>query len=190
MNDKLKQLRDYLQENVRDEHHRDEVGRLLANCWDCFDGTTETNMRACKLIGRIEEPSWKSPVLEFSIERHGQTMLGSSRAPVYRWRVDLERRVASIVGEARRQLYPMDSRLDVNPIAATLADAIVGGHADPRIVRNNDGSVRLKIGMIIPETNQQTTQARRKRLRKRLSAILTPHGWKELRPNVYQRPAN
>jgi hypothetical protein len=88
----------------------------------------------------------------FSIERHGQTVNGSSRATVYRWRVNLETGEAGIIGEKRRQLYAMDKRLDVKPIAQSLADAILTGKPDARIIINKDGSVRLKIGEIIPAT--------------------------------------
>ena len=144
-------------------------------------------MRAEKLW-RIEEPSWAPPILEFSIERHGQTVNGSSRATVYRWSVNLETGEAGIIGEKRRQIYAMDKRLDVKPIAQSLADAIIAGKPDARIIINKDGSVRLKIGEIIPATYKETTAARRNRLRARLSTILDPHGWKELRANVYHQP--
>jgi len=53
---------------------------------------------------------------------------------------------------------------------------------------NKDGSIRLKMGEIIPATNKQTTAARRTRLRNHLSTILASHGWKELRANVYHQP--
>jgi hypothetical protein len=181
----LKRVKAYLDEHA-EALDSNRIGILLSDCWDALEGGSETNMRAEKLI-RIEEPSWAPPILEFSIERHGQTVNGSSRATVYRWSVNLETGTAGIIGEKRRQLYAMDKRLDVKPIAQSLADAIVTGKADARIAVNKDGSVRLKIGEIIPATNQQTTSARRTRLRARLSTILAPHGWKELRANVYRQ---
>jgi hypothetical protein len=143
-------------------------------------------MRADKLW-RMEDPAWSPPYLEFSIERHGQTVMGSSRGSVYRWRVNVDKGTAGIVGEKRRQLYAMDKRLDVKPIAESLADAIIHGKADARLTIAKDGAVRLKIGDIIPETNKETTAARRSRLRKHLCAILAPHSWKELRANVYHQ---
>ena len=182
---KIKRLRDYL--NSQGPLDANQIGRLLSLCWDGLDGGTETNMRGEKLW-RIEQPSWEPPILEFSIERHGQTVNGSSRATVYRWSVDLEKGKADIIGEKRRQLYPMDKRLDVKPIAESLADAIIGGKKDARIAMNKDGSIRVKIAEVIPATNQQTTAARRTRLRNQLSTILAPHGWKVLRANVYHQP--
>jgi hypothetical protein len=180
---KLRRVKAYLDEHA-DALDAKRVGLLLSDCWDALEGGTDTNMRAEKLW-RIEEPSWIPPILEFSIERHGQTVNGSSRATVYRWSVNLETGEACIIGEKRRQLYPMDKRLNVKPIAQSLADAIIAGKQDARITINKDGSVRLKIADIIPETNLQTTSARRKRLRAQLSMILASHGWKELRANVY-----
>jgi hypothetical protein len=182
----LKRVRSYL-----DEHagalDANRVGILLADCWEDLDGGTETKMRAEKLW-RIEELEWVPPILKFSIERHGQTVNGSSRATVYRWSVNLETGEAGIIGEKRRQIYAMDKRLDVKPIAQSLADAIIAGKPDARIIVNKDGSVRLKIADIIPATYKETTSARRSRLRVRLSTILAPHGWKELRANVYHQP--
>jgi hypothetical protein len=119
-------------------------------------GNTDTNMRAQKLW-RIEQLSWNPPTFEFSIERHGQTVNGSSRATVYRWSVDLEKGTAHVIDEKRRQLYQMDKRLAVKPIAESLADAIIGGKEDGRIVVNKDGSVRLKIGEIIPRPSMPTS---------------------------------
>jgi hypothetical protein len=183
----LKRLKNYLDQQAGVLLDANHVGGLLAVCWDLLDGGDATNMSAGKLW-RIEQPSWNSPTLEFSIERHGQTVNGSSRATVYRWSVNLEKGNACIIGEKRRQIYAMDKRLDVKPIAESLADAIITGKEDTRIAINKDGSIRLKIGEIIPATNQQTTSARRTRLRTQLSTILASHGWKELRVNVYYQP--
>ena len=56
-----------------------KVARLLAICWDQLDGGDATTMQAAKLWP-IEDPVWSPPVLKFSIERHGETVMGSSRA--------------------------------------------------------------------------------------------------------------
>jgi hypothetical protein len=184
--ERIKQLRAYLEEGAGEGLDADRVGLLLFYCWGGLRGSNETRMRADKLR-RIEQPIWKPPFLEFSIERHGQTVQGSTRATLYLWRVDLDRGEASIIGEKKRQLHAMDKRLDVKPLAESLADSIINGKEDARIARSKDGSVRLKIGEIIPATNNQTTAGRRSRLRKRLSEILAPYGWKELRTNAYHQ---
>ena len=160
------------------------VARLLAICWDDLRGGHATKMDASKLW-RIEEPRWHPPFLEFWIERHGQTVNGSSRASAYKWRVNLDALTAEIIEEKRRQLYSMDKRLDVKPIAESLAKAIIEGHRDDRLKIVRDGSVRLNVSQIIPTTVQQTTTARRKRLRRHLDELLKPHGWEQIRLNVY-----
>ena len=160
------------------------VGRLLSASWDDLRGGHVTNMEAGKLW-RIEEPSWHPPFLEFWIERHGQTVNGSTRATAYKWRVDLDSLTADIVDEKRRQLYSMDKRLDVMPIAESIAKAIIEGHDDERLKAGRDGSVRLNVSLVIPATYRQTTAARRKRLRHYLDKLLEPHGWKPIRLNTY-----
>jgi hypothetical protein len=121
------------------------------------------------------------------IERHGQTVKGSSRATVYKWQIDLQTLTAWIIECKHRQLYPMAKRLDVKPIAEDLVKAIIGGIPDERLKVTNDGNVQLVMGKIIPATNEQTTTGRRRRLRGQLNALLEPHGWQALRPNVYSR---
>ncbi len=163
------------------------VADLLSDSWASLNGGDATNMRADKLR-RIEQPEWQPPILEFTIERHGQTVNGSSRATAYRWRVNVQEGTAEIAGEKRRQLYATDARLDVKPIAEAVADAIINGRNDARFSIGKDGTARLMIAEIIPATNKQTTSARRSRFRKHLGEILAPHGWKELRVNVFHRP--
>jgi hypothetical protein len=160
------------------------VVSLLATCWNDLAVTDRTNMRPDKL-SRIEQPTWNPPFLEFSIERHGQTVNGSTRATVYRWKADLEKGTAKIIDEKPRQLYAMDARLNLKSIVESLAEAIIKGNGDPRIAIGKDGTVRLKVGEIVPATNAWTTSDRRKRLRKHLSEMLSPHGWTEIRTNVY-----
>jgi hypothetical protein len=111
--------------------------------------------------------------------------MGSTRATAYRWRLDVQALTAQIVEEKRRQLYAMDERLNVKPIAESLAEAIIAGRADERLKIGKDESVRLNIGPIIPQTVKETTSARRKRLRRHLDALLEPHGWRPVRANVY-----
>jgi hypothetical protein len=48
-----------------------------------------------------------------------------------------------------------------------------------RVGTVNLGNVKIEIGRIIPETNKQTTTARRKRLRQYLTTLLEPHGGDE-----------
>jgi len=54
--------------------------RLLADCWDELSGASAGGMHGWKLLGRMEHVHWNPPVLSFTIERHGGTPLGSTRA--------------------------------------------------------------------------------------------------------------
>jgi hypothetical protein len=187
-NNDIQELRDHLNampagapvdENI--------VGGLLIGCWNALDGGNDTKMRPEKLT-RIEQLSWNPPFLDFSIERHGKTVHGSTRASLYRWRVDVEKGSAYIIDEMTRQLSAIDKPLNVKPIAEKLTDVILHEKHDPHVTFSKDGTVKLKMTEIIPATNNQTTTARRRRLRQHLSMLLASHGWKELRPNVYYRP--
>ena len=161
------------------------VARLIVGACDELEISDHTNMRADKLW-RMESPTWDPLVLLFDIERHGATVNGSSRATVYTWAIDISSGQAAPGRERRRQLSAMDKRLDVKPIAARLAEAIIASRADERFKITKDGNVRLQIGSIIPATNAQTTPARRKRLRRELDVLLKPHGWvQSINPNTY-----
>lgn len=95
--------------------HPTSIAGLLADCWHHLDGFNATRMKPEKLY-RMESPAWYPPHLEFLIERHGGTVLGSSRATVYRWRVNVAECSAEIVGETHRQLHAMSKRLNVKPL--------------------------------------------------------------------------
>src|ERR1035438_2078306 len=52
--------------------------RLLAAAWGDLVGD-DGGMVAHKLMNRMKAVTWNSPILSFRIERHGGTVLGSSR---------------------------------------------------------------------------------------------------------------
>jgi len=185
--DAIGSLKRYLEAQAAGPIDASKVAGLLSQCWHVFKGTRETKMRMDKLH-RMEEPKWVPPMLTFLIERHGATVMGSSRAAVHVWALDLETLTATVAEDGRRQLYPMDKQLDVKPLAQNLADAITNGDPDPRLKWARDGSVKVNIGEVIPATNKQTTAGRRRRLRDELSRLLWDQGWKSVRPNVYTPP--
>jgi hypothetical protein len=55
---------------------------------DAKRGADETAMEGWK-VSRAEELSWNPPILSFTIERHGATARGSSRAELHEWTVTL-----------------------------------------------------------------------------------------------------
>jgi hypothetical protein len=163
-----------------------QLKSLLEACWHQFKGCAETEMHAGKL-DRIEDATWQPPYLDLIIERHGAVVPGSKYANLQRWRLDLEALTAEVNEEGRRLIAPLDKAVDTKAEAESLVKAILSGQPDDRFKILPDGSVRLNISAIIPATNAETTSKRRKRLRRDLSALLEPHGWREISPRVYSK---
>ena len=167
------------------------VQQLLVDCWEEFSNSDAEGMTAYKLSGRMENVQWDPPHLTFEIERHGATVMGSSRAAVHQWVLDLSNRTAHCEEVGHRQLTPMAKRLDVKPMAREVADLIISRRHDDRLKWNEDGTVTVHIGRILPESSAvpQTLTARRKRFRRALEDLVAAAGWGTVRPNVYSPPA-
>ncbi len=166
-----------------------EIETHLARLWDTLAGD-DGGMVGRKLHGRMEAVVWNPPKLTFNIERHGATVLGSGRAEVQKWTVDLEQRTKSVKLVGRRQLHPQQPRLDVMPVAEELATAIMGGRQDPRLRWDGTGRVRLLIGKVLPAGSavKETLAGRRNRLREAVAGLLAPAGWRMVRANVFDAP--
>src|ERR1700680_3728363 len=67
---------------------RQKILSHLAQSWNQLHGSDETSMESHK-IGRAEDLRWNPPVLSFTIEQHGATVRGSTRAELHEWFVDL-----------------------------------------------------------------------------------------------------
>jgi hypothetical protein len=165
-----------------------ELEQLLAEVWDEFTGDGG-GMKPYKLLGRTENMTWKPPYLTFTIERHGATVLGSTRATLQDWTLDLEKMAASCFEERHRQVRPRQARLDVGPLAEEIASLIVKGKKDPRLKWNDEGSVRVLVGEILPEGSaaKQTLVGRRKRFREALSVSMAGRGWDECGVHRYAK---
>lgn len=165
-----------------------DVERLLAHGWDALTGD-DGGMAGVKLPGRTEKVVWQPPVLTLRIERHGATVLGSTRAEVQAWAIDLDRRTRTLATVGRRQVRPPQPPLDVAPLAQELAAAVLAGRADDRLKWDGDHRVRVLIGKVLPARSavQQTLAGRRKRLREALARSLAPAGWRMVGANVYSR---
>jgi hypothetical protein len=163
---------------------KNRIIHLLADCWDELQGGDETSMTRFKLH-RAEELSWNPPVLSFVIERHGATVLGSSRAELHKWHVNLHDGTAYCQRGSYRQLYPTSPRLNVKPIAARVYEAVKQGTASNCdllkqgiVVWNGDDQVSVKHGMLIPGHGYpQTVAGRRKRFRNELQNLMKTLGW-------------
>lgn len=165
------------------------VAALLANCWHEFKGSTAERMHAGKL-GRMEDVRWEPPVLSFTVERHGAMSMGSTRAELQHWVVDIDRRATRCErSRSYRQALARAEGVRIEPIARELADSIVAGGSDPRLKWLGDGTVRILMARIFPYDSgyMQTVTGRRKRLRAALEALLSESGWRAVRQDVYSR---
>jgi hypothetical protein len=161
-----------------------EVKKLLAEAWELLEGSDQESTDANKL-SRAENLRWQSPTLSFLLERHGATIHGSTRAELHHWEVNLEKRQASIVKRGRRQVLAQAARMDVEAIAAAVADSIISLREQPWLKWNGTDEVRVVISQVIPTTKAQTTSNRRKRFRDALLKRLAPKGWTSPKPNFY-----
>jgi hypothetical protein len=73
-----------------------DLERLRAARWQEFTGD-DGGMTGDKLLGRMEKVVWELPIFSFKIERHGGTALGSSRASLQEWTLDLVKKTVRYV---------------------------------------------------------------------------------------------
>ncbi|MGA2621986.1 MAG: hypothetical protein ABSF26_30665 [Thermoguttaceae bacterium] len=161
---------------------------LLEACWHGFWGSELQAMAPYKLR-RMERVAWNPPILKFVVERHGGTMMGSSRAELQQWTVNLDTLTAGCQEIGHRQMSPMQPRLDVGQLADEIAGLIVSRADDARLKWGDDGTDRVLIGKIIPADSavRQTPEGRRRRFGIALFGLLAGRGWRVVRPNVYGR---
>lgn len=166
----------------------DRIIGVLAKCWDQLSGATETSMRAYKLH-RVERLEWSPPILSFTMERHGGTVFGSTRAELQKWTVNVETGIADHSPGARRQLEPTAKRLDVAPIAGRVYEAVDNGPTsqsqlvkEGTVTWQDERRLIIKHGALIPnEGFKQTVAGRPKRLRQELIRGLGERGWHLIR---------
>jgi hypothetical protein len=177
----LIKLRDYMADitpGKLEEDTETDVLQMLMDCWEELDGSEVEKTHAYKL-SRIEEISWAPPIFSFLIERHGAACEGSSRNTLHYWEVDLNAGTAKIVQESyRQQKGSLDQRMDTMAKAKDVADLIQSGKTSDVIEWRDDGRLAVvKVSVLIPETNKQTTAKRRKRFTDQLESIIKQHGW-------------
>ncbi|MCP4603802.1 MAG: hypothetical protein GY847_25340 [Proteobacteria bacterium] len=166
----------------------DRVVELLIQCWKDFEGRDETKMEEHKL-GRAEEVEWKPPILGFIVERHGGTVMGSSRAELQRWFVNIEERTAYCGESSYRQLSPRQAPLNAKKLATDIASLVTTKDRRTEYLKwFDDGTVRVIVGKILPEGSavKQTLIGRRKRFRKELREVLKESGWEEFKLHRYE----
>ena len=166
-------LREFLHAQPVGAVDQEALTRVLMSAWDLLD-RDDTRMEAFKLA-RLDGPAWDGSVLRFSVERHGWTALGSTRAEVQHWVVDPDAATAVVERSTHRQLAPMAPRLDVRPLAREVAALIIDRVDDARLKWSADRAVAtVRIGEIIPQESaaRQTVTGRRRRFRAALDEVL------------------
>ena len=163
-----------------------ELFQLVVASWDEFSGSADTRMEARKIL-RDEGPkdvTWSPPCLSFTIERHGATVLGSTRAEKQRWTLNLQRRTADHQQAGFRQVGPKAPRVNVRGLADEVSKAVQEGPSSTsRLVSNgvvvwkNDDELTVFHGKIIGGKYQRTASGRRKRFIADLKPKLMIFGW-------------
>jgi hypothetical protein len=169
-----------------------EVERALADCWHEFDGNDEHGMESHKLISRMEKVEWRPPILSFTIERHGGTVLGSTRAELHHWQVNLDEMTATCSVAGQRTVKATSKVVrhnDLQLVAQEIAELVQQGATDPRLIWKGSDAVHVVVEQIIPTTSAfaRTVQGRRKRLRQALEEVLAKAGWQHAGRNVFKR---
>lgn len=173
----------------------DDLAFALGKCWHMLTGSETTKMAAFKLT-RIEEVEWLPPILSFTIERHGSIALGSTRAELQSWKVDLDKMTTTpSIGGRYRRVRPTAAavrRSEMTNDAEELAAIMQHFQPDSRLVWKDLDTVCIKVGEIIPnDCVRQTLVGRRKRFRNILRDVLGREGWKEsTKPYQFKRVTN
>lgn len=148
----------------------------------------EAAINIIKLTQRPEKIMWAPPVLQFDIERHGGMKMGSSRAEIQRWTLDVHAEKVCHENVGYRQLEKRLSPLKVEPLVEEVVRLVKKRVDDERLNWKKDGSVKINVGKIIPNTcSAQTLAGRRKRFRKQLIEKMETLGWYECSVHLYRQ---
>lgn len=166
-----------------------QLERLLANQWQHFTGSNDGGMDGYKLLNRMENVAWNPPMLTFQIERHGGTVMGSTRAAIQEWTVDLNAMTATCELVGYRQLETRQPPFKAKPVAQGLAQLILAGKEDAGVKWNGPNEVRVQVGKILPEGSavKETLAGRRKRFREELQKALAGTGWEEVTAHRWKK---
>lgn len=115
--------------------------------------------------------------------------MGSTRAELQHWEVDLEKRTVTIVKTGHRQLSPMAKRVYIKPLAEELLQAIRSGKKDKRLIWHGEDEVVLCSSYIFPRKSgfRMTVGGRRKRLREAVASVLLKEGWERVSKDSFCR---
>ena len=166
----------------------DHLVLLLSSGWTKLKEHDAEGMDAEKLLGRLEDPRWNPPELTFTIERHGGTVMGSSRAERHLWTLSSDNWQLRCAVIGYRQIRPRQAKVDVLHLAREFASLIRQRQQDERLRWMPSGEVEVMIGKLFPTGSavSQTLAGRRKRFREGLGHFLQEMGWEQVRPNKFK----
>ena len=176
---KLKTILDGISAGKLNNPDKNQIEGFLAVNWDELARESDGGMQGYKVNGRTEEIEWQPPVLCFRVERHGRTVLDSSRAHMQKWKIDVDRCVAEPVPDGHRQLRKMNPILDIEGIAKEIAHLIIERREDPRLKWTSNDKVKVLSGKIVggQSVSKETLAGRQKGLRRDILSIVEPRGW-------------
>ena len=186
----MERLREYLKQIPEGAiKETAELEKLLAESWDDLTGD-DGGMKPWKLIERMGKVTWSPPMIRFVIERHGATQLGSSRAELQHWTIDVDNMTANVSVGGYRQVWPRQAALDVNPIAEKVVQRILKRQGCAYLKWSARGRAQVLIGKILPDDSaaKETLIGRRARLSLAIHSQLVKHGWKEISHSWYEPP--
>lgn len=200
-NQRLLRLRDYLSSlpvpyDFEGADGDNQLLGRLAECWECFDGHHLERMEARKL-DRAEKVRWEPPELTFTIERHGGTVLGSTRGELQHWCIDVMQARVFVSTSGHRQLTPAAKPLKLEATADDVARVVRDGSDDERVrwdQQRTKATVNVSQALAQLERqegnrshSEQTRAGRAKRLQRMIDDRLRPVGWRHLGRNVFTR---
>ena len=160
---------------------------LLEACWDDFVGSDAEGMTSTQLY-RLDTAIWLPPLLYLAVERDDCASYEFKRWERMMWWLNMDAKRATCQLERHVQLRPhAEVRVDVGRPARRVVRMILEHQADEWLQWNQDGSVRVCVGKILPEglAVQQTIAARRKRFRRAVRDRLARVGWQQVGLHVY-----
>lgn len=176
--DNLKQFLSQLPAGKVPEDQEKELITLLKHCWETLNPEGFEDLFTYKL-DRIEDPHWEPPIITFRIERHGGTAMGSTRAEMQYWVINMDNLELDCRENGHRQLYRRQPKVNVDSIADELALFIVNRRSHKWLKWSAAGRVSVMSGEVFPDGSgfKETVSGRRKRLIMALEKRLNPVGW-------------
>ncbi len=170
------------------EQDTSDLESLLTKAWPTISGADAGGMKVEKLSGRIENAAWNPPLITFDIERHGGTVLGSTRATLQGWTINTSDWTARVYEGKWRLKTPQQPALRMEPLVAEICDIIVNRSEDERVKWSGESCVRVIAGKTIPDIGpKQTVEGRRRRFRAKLKESLLALGWQEKGLYIFEK---